>query len=208
VKSQKWALSRHAKGNNPHTILKNFGTGFVFLSTYCWLLKTLVHAWSFDSALKLWMTAHSCRTITGCLKATNINCLLACLHDQNKLAFLEGRLFSNQSGRFENFSDCFDWLDKAGPTKKHFCFHYVNRLYICLMKFYHQVSDEMLVQEKIQGYSRPNRMLHGHWTTKQRLKSRKSFLTLLLTCLYRSYNWAMERWTERLSNPINLVVDL
>jgi len=45
-----------------------------------------------------------------------------------KVPFLEGRLFSSQSGLFENFSDCSDWLDKfqivligwikAGPPKK------------------------------------------------------------------------------------------
>jgi len=35
-----------------------------------------------------------------------------------KVAFLVGRLFSNQSGLFENFSDCSDWLDKSRPPKK------------------------------------------------------------------------------------------
>jgi len=40
------------------------------------------------------------------------------LHDQSKSAFLEGQLFSNQSGLFENFSDCSDWLDKSRPSKK------------------------------------------------------------------------------------------
>jgi len=40
-----------------------------------------------------------------------------------KVAFLEGQLFSSQSGLFENFSDCSDWIAligwiKAGPPKK------------------------------------------------------------------------------------------
>jgi len=35
-----------------------------------------------------------------------------------KVAFLEGRLFFSQSGLFENFSDCSDWLDKSRPSKK------------------------------------------------------------------------------------------
>jgi len=32
-------------------------------------------------------------------------------------ALLEGGLF-NQSRLFENFSDCFDWLDRSRPSKK------------------------------------------------------------------------------------------
>jgi len=43
---------------------------------------------------------------------------LACLNDQNKSGFLEGRPFSSQSGLFENFSDCSVWLDKSRPSKK------------------------------------------------------------------------------------------
>jgi len=35
-----------------------------------------------------------------------------------KVAFLEGRLFTSQSGLFENFSDYSDWLDKSLPSKK------------------------------------------------------------------------------------------
>jgi len=35
-----------------------------------------------------------------------------------KVAFLEGWLFSSQSGLFENFSDCSDWLEKNWPSKK------------------------------------------------------------------------------------------
>jgi len=37
---------------------------------------------------------------------------------KTKVAFLEGRLFSSQSGLFENFSDYSDWLDKSRPSKK------------------------------------------------------------------------------------------
>jgi len=37
---------------------------------------------------------------------------------KEKVAFLEGRLFSSQSGLFENFSDWSDWLDKRWPSKK------------------------------------------------------------------------------------------
>jgi len=37
---------------------------------------------------------------------------------KTKVAFLEGRFFSSQSGLFENFLDCSDWMDKAGPPKK------------------------------------------------------------------------------------------
>jgi len=32
---------------------------------------------------------------------------------KTKVAFLEGRLFSSQSGIFENISDCSDWLNKS-----------------------------------------------------------------------------------------------
>jgi len=35
-----------------------------------------------------------------------------------KVAFLEGRLFSSQSGLFKNVSDCSDWLGKSRPSKK------------------------------------------------------------------------------------------
>jgi len=37
---------------------------------------------------------------------------------KTKAFFLEGRLFSSQSGVFENFSYCSDWLDKSRPSKK------------------------------------------------------------------------------------------
>jgi len=43
---------------------------------------------------------------------------IACLHDQNKSVFLEGGLFSSQSGLIENISDYFDWLNKSRPFKK------------------------------------------------------------------------------------------
>jgi len=39
---------------------------------------------------------------------------------KEKVAFLEGRLFSSQSGLFENFSNCSDWLEKSRPSKKPF----------------------------------------------------------------------------------------
>jgi len=37
---------------------------------------------------------------------------------KTKVAFLEGQLFSNQSGLFESFSFCSDWLDESRPSKK------------------------------------------------------------------------------------------
>jgi len=37
---------------------------------------------------------------------------------KTKVAFLEDRLFPNQSGLFENFSNGSDWLDKSRPSKK------------------------------------------------------------------------------------------
>jgi len=37
---------------------------------------------------------------------------------KTKVAFLEGRLFSSQSGLFENLPDCSNWLDKSRPSKK------------------------------------------------------------------------------------------
>jgi len=47
---------------------------------------------------------------------------------KTRMTFLEGRLFFSQSGLFENFSDCSDWMDKivligwikAGPQKSNF----------------------------------------------------------------------------------------
>jgi len=44
--------------------------------------------------------------------------LLACLHDQNKSGFLEGRPFFSQSELFENFFDCTGWLSKSRSSKK------------------------------------------------------------------------------------------
>jgi len=35
-----------------------------------------------------------------------------------KVAVLESWFFSSQSGLFENYSDCCDWLDKSRPSKK------------------------------------------------------------------------------------------
>jgi len=40
------------------------------------------------------------------------------LHDQNKSDFFGRPAFFSQSGLFENFSDCSDWLDKSRPSKK------------------------------------------------------------------------------------------
>jgi len=37
---------------------------------------------------------------------------------KTKVDCLEGRLFFNLSELFENFSNCFDWLDKSRPSKK------------------------------------------------------------------------------------------
>jgi len=46
-----------------------------------------------------------------------LSAYIACLHDQNKSGFFGGPDFSSQSGLFENFSDCSDWLDKSRPFK-------------------------------------------------------------------------------------------
>jgi len=37
---------------------------------------------------------------------------------KTKVAFLEGRSFSNQSELFEYFLNCSIWLDKSRPSKK------------------------------------------------------------------------------------------
>jgi len=37
---------------------------------------------------------------------------------KTEVAFLDGRLFSSQSGLFEYFSDCSEWLVKSRPSKK------------------------------------------------------------------------------------------
>jgi len=37
---------------------------------------------------------------------------------KTKVAFLEGRLFSNQSELFQYFLNSSDWLDKSRPSKK------------------------------------------------------------------------------------------
>jgi len=44
--------------------------------------------------------------------------LVACLHDQTKVAFLKGWLFSCQSEQFEKFFKTSDWLEKSRPSKK------------------------------------------------------------------------------------------
>jgi len=35
-----------------------------------------------------------------------------------KVAFLEGRLLSSQSGQFKKYSKSSDWLEKSRPSKK------------------------------------------------------------------------------------------
>jgi len=37
---------------------------------------------------------------------------------KTKVAFLEGRIFSNQSEFFKYFLNCSDWLDKSRPPQK------------------------------------------------------------------------------------------
>jgi len=51
------------------------------------------------------------------------------LMSKNKVAFLEGRLFSSQSELFENFLHSFDWLGwiKAGPPTRPLSYGHVNR---------------------------------------------------------------------------------
>jgi len=56
--------------------------------------------------------------------------LLACLRDQTKVAFLESRLLTSQSEQFKEYSKSSDWLEKSRPSKKHFCFHHVSRIYV------------------------------------------------------------------------------
>jgi len=43
---------------------------------------------------------------------------LACLHDQNKMAFLEGRLLFSQPEQSKKFSKSFDWLKKRPALQK------------------------------------------------------------------------------------------
>jgi len=45
---------------------------------------------------------------------------------KTKVAFLEGRLFSSQSGLFE--IALIGWIREADPPKSHFYFDHVNRL--------------------------------------------------------------------------------
>jgi len=53
------------------------------------------------------------------------NTYLACLHDQNKSGFLEGRLLSSQSEQSEKFLKSPNW---PALQKSHVCFHHGNRL--------------------------------------------------------------------------------
>jgi len=60
--------------------------------------------------------------------------ILACLHDQNKSGFFEGPAFSSQSKQLKKYSKNSGWLEKSRPTKNHFCFDHVNRLFIAFTK--------------------------------------------------------------------------
>jgi len=77
-------------------------------------LFKLFYFTQFQISIKLW--ASRLKVIK--LNEVTVKQLLACLHDQNKMAFLEGRLFSSQSDVFENFTNHSDWLDKSRPSKK------------------------------------------------------------------------------------------
>jgi len=52
---------------------------------------------------------------------------------KTKSGILESRLLSSQLEQSEKFSKTSDWLKKAGPPKKHFCFDHVNRLSMIFM---------------------------------------------------------------------------
>jgi len=39
---------------------------------------------------------------------------------KTKVPFLEGWLFSRQAELFENFSNCYDWMNKSPPIKATF----------------------------------------------------------------------------------------
>jgi len=43
---------------------------------------------------------------------------LACLHEQNKSGFLEGRLLSSQSEQLKKYLKSSYWLEKSRPSKK------------------------------------------------------------------------------------------
>jgi len=64
---------------------------------------------------------------------------------KTKVAFLEDRLFSNQSGLFENFSDCSDWLVKSRTSRIATCFDHVDRLYTVYLFFLGNFAMGLLV---------------------------------------------------------------
>jgi len=72
---------------------------------------------------------------------------------KTKVAFLEGRLLSNQSKQFKKYTKSSDWLEKSRPFKKSSCFDYVNRLNVNIAesfvqnkfnKFYHKILQKAL----------------------------------------------------------------
>jgi len=56
--------------------------------------------------------------VIGLNYVTKVTVLIACLHDQNKSGFLEGRLLSSQSEQSEKFSKSPDWLENSRISKK------------------------------------------------------------------------------------------
>jgi len=58
-----------------------------------------------------------------------------------KVAFLEGRLFSSQSGLLENFSDCSDWLNKSRPSKKATLFWSCKQAITYLDNHFHHIEQ-------------------------------------------------------------------
>jgi len=67
--------------------------------------------------------------VENSVRLCTLRILLACLHDQNKSGFLEGRLLSSQSEQSERSSKSSDWLEKKlAFQKSHLCFDHVNRL--------------------------------------------------------------------------------
>jgi len=96
--------SQAAKVQNVYTLL--------FQSTGCYNYTFDCCYWLLVNNIKL----IKCVTVSSAYPGTVP--YLACLHYQSKSGSLEGRLFSSQSGHFENFSDWSDWLDKSRPSKK------------------------------------------------------------------------------------------
>jgi len=60
-----------------------------------------------------------------------LSSLLACLHDQNKSGFFEGRTFNQPIRAIYNlFKELRLARKKPALQKSHFCFDYVNRLIV------------------------------------------------------------------------------